>query len=251
MRFYKRNAIDKLNPQKNDFAVEADGRIVTDTNKSLQIPSGRTEDRPAEGVNGMIRYNQNIGPGGEFEAYINGEWTLLRNGRQNTITQDTFNNGDYQDTIFGPLSYDIDISRPQNVMVYVDNVYQIPNTNYTLARSTNAQPITTSTNVAQAAPFGSTKIFLENISNFNVGAVLDGTNLTGNVIVATSATDQSIEISPGALGFIPEGGLALVRFTTGTYIIFSEDAVPAPSKPITAMLGFDGYGPPFIPTVAP
>jgi hypothetical protein len=251
MRFYKRNPIDSLNPQNDNLVVEADGRINTDSKKSLQIPAGETEDRPLEGVNGMIRYNQNIGIGGDFEAYINGQWTLLRNGRQNTITQDTFTNGDYTDTIFGPLSYDIDISRPQNVMVYVDNVYQIPTTNYTLTRSTDAQPLTTSTTVAQPAAFGETIIFLNDISNFNVGLILDGTNLTNNVIVATSATDNSIEISPGALGFIPEGGLAIAKFSTGTYIVFSEDAVPAPSKPVTALLGFDGYGPPFAPPAAP
>jgi hypothetical protein len=246
MKFYKRQSITTSAPMDNRLAVQADGRIDTNTVASLQIPSGVKDERPAVGVNGMIRYNKDIGTGGEFEAYIDGEWTLFRNGRQNSITLQTFTNTNYQNTIFGPLAYDINIGNPQNVMVYIDNVYQIPTTNYELLRSTNDVPVTTSTLVTQLAGFGETVIHVENLTNFNVGAALAGTNLQNNVITEISATDLTITVSPGALGVIPVGGLAIAFFSTGTYISFSEDAVPPPSKPITALLGFDGYGPPFL-----
>ena len=230
----------------NRWAVQADGRIDTDTNTSLQIPAGTKAQRPNVGVNGMIRYNKDIGAGGEFEAFIDGEWVLLRNGRQNTITKQTFTNSNYLNTIFGPLAYDIKVSTPQNVMVYVDNVYQIPDTNYVLLRSTDAEPITTSTTVTQLAGFGETVIHVEDVSNFNVGQALSGTNLQNNTVVATSTTDKTITVSPGALGVIPVGGLAIAFFSTGTYVQFTPDAVPPPTKPITTLLGFDGYGPPFL-----
>lgn len=246
MKFYKRQSINPADPMDNRLSVQADGRIDTNTVASLQIPSGVKDQRPAVGINGMIRYNQDIGTGGEFEAYIDGEWTLFRNGRQNAITLQTFTNSNYQNTIFGPLAYDINIGNPQNVMVYIDNVYQIPVSNYQLIRSTVDVPLTTSTLITQLAGFGETVIHVEDLTNFNVGASLAGTNLQNNVITEISATDLTITVSPGALGVIPIGGTAIAFFSTGTYMSFSPDAVPPPSKPITALLGFDGYGPPFL-----
>ena len=246
MKFYKRQSINPADPMDNRLSVQADGRIDTNTVASLQIPAGTKAERPDTGINGMIRYNKDIGAGGEFEAFIDGEWTLFRNGRQNAITQQTFTNTNYQNTIFGPLAYDIDIGRPQNIMIYIDNVYQITATNYTLVQSTLEVPLTTSTLVTQLAGFGETIIHVEDLTNFNVGAALAGTNLQNNTIVAISATDLTITVEPGALGVIPVGGSAIAFFSTGTYLQFSDDIVPPPSKPITALLGFDGYGPPFL-----
>jgi hypothetical protein len=244
MRFYRRQT-SSIKPQDTTFAVEADGRIVTKTKLGMEMPSGRKEDRYATPKNGTIRYNQGIGPGGELEAYVNGQWEIIKTNRQATVTRQTFNNGDYADRIFGPLAYKIDITKPENVMVYVDNVYQVPGLNYTLQESVAGFPITTSTTVAISANFGDTTIFLESIADFNPGRVLSGTNLEGNIIVATSATTKSITISPGAAAFIPVGGLAVVNISTGTYVVFTDDAVPTPSKPVTTLMGLDGYCPPF------
>lgn len=245
MRFYKRQKTDSVKPQDTSFAIETDGRIVTTTKVGIEIPSGLQTERYATPENGTIRYNQDLGVGGELEAYINGTWEVIKTNRQATVTRQTFNNGDYADTIFGPLEYDVDIARPENVFVYVENVYQVPGVNYTLQYSEAGIPITTSTTIAISANFGDTTIFLDSIADFNPGRTLSGTNLEGNVIVATSATTNSITISPGAAGFIPVGGLAVVNISTGTYVVFTEDAVPTPSKPVTTLLGLDGYCPPF------
>lgn len=244
MRFYRRQT-SSIKPQDTSFAVEADGRIVTKTTVGMEMPSGEQIDRYATPKNGTIRYNQDVGLGGELEAYVNGQWEIIKTNRQATVTRQTFNNGDYADTIFGPLAYDIDINKPENVMVYVDNVYQVPGVNYTLQQSVAGLQITTATTVAISANFGDTTIFLESIADFNPGRVLSGTNLEGNIIVSTSATTKSITISPGAAGFIPVGGLAVVNINTGTYVVFTEDAVPTPSKPVTTLMGLDGYCPPF------
>lgn len=243
MRFYKRSKTDSIKPQDTAFAVEADGRIITTTKVGIEVPAGGYADRYSTPDNGTIRYNDEID---ELEAYINGNWEIIKTNRQGTVTVDTFINGDYADRYFGPLSYNVDITKPQNISVYVDNVFQVPFTNYTLERSDPGFPITTSTTVSIAANFGDTTIFLDSIADFNPGRILSGTNLEGCVIVSTSSTTQTIEISPGALGFIPAGGLATVNISTGTYIAFEPDAVPTPSKPVTAILGLDGYNPPFL-----
>lgn len=244
MKFYKRENLSTINPMDNALAVEDDGRIVTNTSASLQLPSGSTAKRPTVLKNGEIRFNTTLGTG-EIEAYINGKWQIIKTNRQQNITQQTFTNSNYINTIFGPFQYDVDITKPQNVMVYIDNVYQIPTTNYTLVKSTVAQPVTTTTLVTQTVSFGGTLVHLESIVDFNPGNLIDGTNLTGNTIVSVDTTGSTITISPGALGNISPGGLAVSFFQTGTYVVFAPDTIPAPSKPITVLLGFDGYTPPF------
>ena len=250
-KFYKRQNMDYTNPRTNKFAVQITGEIITDTSAGMQTPRGDTESRIETPVNGTIRYNTDIGTGGELEAYINGTWEIIKTNRQATVTRQVFENGDYQDTIFGPLAYEIDVDRPENLTVYVENVYQIPEINYTLVQSSALSRLSTSTVVTQAAGFGTTVIQLESIADFNAGLELTGTNLQGNTIVATSATDRTITISPGALGFIPEGGLAVAFYPPGVYVKFAENATPVPFKPVITLLGLDGYCPPFITTTAP
>jgi hypothetical protein len=244
MKFYKRENLSTINPMDNKLAVEVDGRIVTNTSASLQLPVGNNSQRPTVLRNGEIRYNTETGSG-EIEAYINGSWQRIKTNRQQNIVQQTFTNTNYANTIFGPLTWDIDPAKPQNVMVYVDNVYQIPTTNYTLVRSTNGQPLTTSTLVSSAVSFGATLIPLDSVINFNAGQRIDGTNLSANTIVSVDTTNSTITITPGALGNISPGGLAITFFGTGTFVVFQPDSVPVPTKPVTTLLGFDGYTPPF------
>jgi hypothetical protein len=245
MKFYKRLPISQFNPMDDKFAVEADGRIVTDTVVGMETPSGDASQRSVFPENGTIRYNTDIGNGGELEAYVNGTWEIIKTNRQATVTKQTFENGDYADTIFGPLAYDIDITKPENLSVYVENVYQIPGVNYELRRSSLGFPLTSTATVVQTVGFGETVVYLDTIADFNVGLTLTGTNLNNNVIIATSATDKSITIEPGALGFIPVGGLAVANFSTGTYVQFEPSSTPVPFKPVTTLLGLDGYCPPF------
>jgi hypothetical protein len=75
----------------------------------------------------------------EFEAYQNGAWRELRYKEPGSIVQQNLGNGDATETVFGPLnSGDTDFPVPaaaQNVMVYIENVFQISTTNYTLEQS--------------------------------------------------------------------------------------------------------------------
>ena len=245
MKFYRRHNIDPNNAQNNIWAVESDGRIRTTSTSSMETPVGPAISRPEVPVNGSIRYNTSIGTGGELEAYINGQWEIIKTNRHATVTKQDFENGDYADTIFGPLAYDIDPSKAANVFVYVENVFQLPDTNYSLVKSTAGNPLTTSTVVTRAANFGDTVIKVESIADFNVGLQIAGNNLTGNLITATSSTDGTITISPGVFGYLPVGTPATVIYSTGTFIKFASNAIPVPYKPVIALLGLDGYCPPF------
>jgi hypothetical protein len=246
MKFYKRLPLNRKDPMSSKFAVEADDRIITNTTKSLQVPKGTVVQRPENPVNGEIRYNTDIGSnGGELEAYVDGAWQIIKTNRQAEITRQEFDNGDYADTLFGPLAYDIDLAKPQNVFVYVENVFQLSDINYTLEYSSTSTPITTSTTLSIAADPGDTLLFVESVADFNPGNPIFGNNLDGNTVVDTSATDLTITIDNGTTGAVATGTVITTNFPLGTYVKFSNNSTPVPHKPVITLLGFDGYNPPF------
>jgi hypothetical protein len=245
MKFYKRLPINRKDPMSKTFAVETDGRIVTNTSNSLQTPVGTAAQRPTVPVDGQLRYNTDIGVGGELEAYVNGTWEIIKTNRQANITKQEFDNGDYADTFFGPLTYDVDVAKPENVFVYVENVPQIAGINFSLDYSSISTPITTSTIITQNETGGITVIRVASVADFNPGNPIAGINLTGNTIVDTSATDLTITITPGTYGPISIDDVVATQLPVGTYVRFSSDSLPVPHKPVITLLGFDGYNPPF------
>lgn len=247
MKYYKRLSIHRKNPTVDRFVVEQDGRIITDSTNSLELPTGTAAQRPAAPIIGQIRFNTELGVGGELEAYINGQWEIIKTNRQATISQQEFDNGDYADSYFGPLSYDVNINAPQNILVYVENVPQIANINYSLAYSSVGTPITTATTVTVTAPANTTTLYVASVADFNPGNSISGTNLDINTtIVDTSATDKTITLSLGTTNTVNSLTEITTTFaTTGTYVRFSNDSLPVPNKPVIVLQGFDGYGPPF------
>lgn len=138
MKYLKKASIVENAPASNKFAVLADDRIVTTTKVAMEIPRGSNGTRPGLYVDGQIRYNNDLQ---ELEVY-NGQgaglgWEVLRTVRPAPITVQTLGPGNYSTFDFGPLQYSTgqfytDFTRPQNIFVFVENVFQIPNTNYTL-----------------------------------------------------------------------------------------------------------------------
>ena len=126
---------------------DVDDQVIVDSQRALVVPKGSLSERPGEiGVatsptNGQVRYNTTDD---QFEAYQNGAWRELRFKEPNQdpgITQQNLGNGDAVETVFGPLaSGDADFPVPaaaQNVLVFVENVFQVATTNYTLEQSSS------------------------------------------------------------------------------------------------------------------
>jgi hypothetical protein len=118
---------------------DIDDQVIVDSNNVMLVPKGTTAQRPTSPNNGHLRYNTTDN---QFEAYQNSEWRELRFKEPNQdpgITQQNLGNGDATETVFGPLaSGDADYPVPaaaQNVLVFVENVFQISTTNYTLEQS--------------------------------------------------------------------------------------------------------------------
>lgn len=241
MKYYKRLPINRKNPTSNAFAVEADGTIITNSNKAIEIPAGTTSERPDTPAEGMVRYNTELL---YFETYTQGSWKQLEAVTQLDIIQQEFDNGDYADMYFGPLARDVDISKPQNVFVYVENVPQISGYNYTLEFSSVGTPITTSTTVSVNTTSGVSIISVNSVADFNNGQPITGSGIaTNTTVTATSVTDLTISLSLPTDSPISSGTVVTTTLNTGTWVKFSNNSLPVPHKPVFVLIGFSGNVP--------
>lgn len=260
MRYIKKLALFSKSPMDDKFSVLQDQkRIVTNSSSTMQLPTGPRSARPTGSsiVDGTIRYNSEIN---EFEVY-NGtlyssgqsqnQWEILRTIRQANITPQNLGYGNYNDVYFGPLAYDISLTKPQNVLVFVDNVYQIPNTNYTLVQNPTAAISTTT-----VAGNNTTTLYITTTTNVDVGEEGIWRIITGSGIqLGTTVTSISTSIS------VPNNGYSLgislpatvspgtqLTFQYGSYPVsgattYIKFTGPVPAKPVFTLLGFDGYFP--------
>jgi hypothetical protein len=243
MKFYKRQAIDTHNPQNNVFAVESDGRLISDSTESFKLPGGTVAERPTNTTNGQLRHNTQLF---DLETYVRGVWERVRTVRPARITVQNLGSGNYFSNTFGPLnsSYSPSYSPSSNggaanIQVYVDNVYQIPFTNYDL--TTNPNPVTAITTATTSA--SSFILFLDSVQNVQPGQTITGSAGISETatVVGTVVGTTHVEISEAVTAPIPNGTTLTFNFNTGTYIQFAGSV---PAKPVVVLLGVDGFFPP-------
>jgi hypothetical protein len=236
MKFVKRSNILPHRPLATNLSYEIDGKIVTDSSASIQIPAGTTAQRVETYREGQMRYNTDANA---MEAYINGAWQFLRTVTQANITFQTLGTGNYADTIFGPLSYPVDPVKTANVFVYVENVPQMPTINYNLVNDPTADKATTSTTLVDALT-----VDLEDLYNLKTGMGVTGDAglRLGTTIASISTNSNKITLSTSTVAEIVSATNLTFVFDTGTYVTFTS---APPSKPVYTIEGFDGYFPPF------
>lgn len=138
MRFLKAQNTNARNIIGKGVRYDIDEQIVFDSSNSILIPKGTTAERPESPSNGHVRYNTD---NDELESYSRGAWRRVRFNEPNPlgITQQNLGNGDASEVFFGPLdSGDSDFPVPdaaQNILVFVENVFQISGTNYVLTQN--------------------------------------------------------------------------------------------------------------------
>lgn len=136
MRLLKAQNTNLRNIKGKGVKYDVNDQVILDSTNCVLVPKGTQAQRPVSPVNGHVRYNIDDN---EFEAYQNGAWRELRYKEPGSITQQNLGNGDATETVFGPLnSGDTDFPIPaaaQNVLVLIENVFQISTTNYTLEQS--------------------------------------------------------------------------------------------------------------------
>jgi hypothetical protein len=131
MKFIKKPSLNPKSVTDDSVSTNRDKQVILDTDQYVLVPKGATLGAATEGA---LRYNTDDG---EFEAYQNGAWRELRFKEPANIQIQKFGPGDFVNVDFGPLdSGDPDYpapTSPNNVLVFVGNVIQIPTENYILA----------------------------------------------------------------------------------------------------------------------
>lgn len=143
MRFLKSH---RLNPRQMGTYSEGinndvSGQVRMESENSLLIPKGPQNKRPFTAEEGLIRYNTDES---NFEVYQGSVWKPIRFREPVTITNQNLGDGDGTETTFGPLNsgdsfYPVPIAEA-NVLVFVENVFQLPVSNYTLVQNPSAGP---------------------------------------------------------------------------------------------------------------
>jgi hypothetical protein len=134
MRFLKQKTLSKYSPSDQTLFTNHYGRAVMEITGGLRLPKGTTAQRPnlsgvrtTGGANGFMRYNTTTN---SIEAYVDGVWEVVRAPGATAITKQTLGPGNEIQTTFGPLTK-IPNSE-NNILVFVENVFQISDTNYNL-----------------------------------------------------------------------------------------------------------------------
>lgn len=227
MRLLKAQNTNLRNIYGKGVKYDVNDQVIMDSTNTVLVPKGTTAERPSSPINGHMRYNTDDD---RFEIYEQLAWYGVRLAAPSTsapIHQQNLGNGDGVITLFGPL--DSQDTNPlytapaaaQNVLVLVENVFQISTTNYTLEQNPS------STGTGQEVESG----------NFVTS--------TEYIITATGSTDfvsehGAADNNPGTVFTAASAGTpdatGLAR-PTGYYLEFTS--APDLNKPVTAIHNFD------------
>lgn len=136
MRLIKAQSTNLRNIKGTGIKYDVNGINRLGGIDSVVVPIGNTSERATFPENGMMRYNTDVDA---FEIYADGSWGEVRKKEPTEIVQQNLGNGDSTETVFGPLvNGDSNFPAPsaaRNILVFVENVFQIATTNYTLIQN--------------------------------------------------------------------------------------------------------------------
>lgn len=136
MRLMKAQSSNLRSIKGKGLKYDINDIIRMDSNLAMVVPVGNNAERPVFPEPGMLRYNTVLDA---FEMYSDGAWGEVRKKEPTTIVQQNLGNGDANETVFGPLNNgDPNFPVPKtakNIIVLVENVFQISGTNYQLVQN--------------------------------------------------------------------------------------------------------------------
>lgn len=172
MRLLKAQNTNQRRIYGKGVQYDINDQVVMESQRALLLPKGPDSEKPGEpsvitgAVEGQIRYNTTDN---QLEAYQNGAWREIRFKEPNQdpgITIQTFGPGDASEDTFGTLdSGDTDYPIPtaeQNILVFIENVFQLPNTNYVLVQNPVGYPAGYYIKFGTPVPFGKFVTVLHN-----------------------------------------------------------------------------------------
>lgn len=187
MRFLRNLNLNPKAPHDKRLNITKSDEVQFNTTRSLLLPSGPDSDRAVSPVAGMMRLNTTSG---QVEVYQSNSWRSLRFKEASQITLQNLGNGDGISTLYGPLNpappavvQSGTTWTGANLMVYVENVFQIFNSNYLIAQNPNVD-----TTVSVLANTGSTSLTLSNVADLIAGSLITTSAPTTTVSTTVSTT---------------------------------------------------------------
>ena len=236
MRFLRRLTLNRRAAFDNTLYVDTTNAVVMGSRNNLKLPSGTDAERPAIPDNGMIRFNEDSG---DVEVYLDLTWRALRYKESGEITQQSLGVGDEEQVYFGPLSpspYAIPSQSGYswsgaNLLVFIENVFQLHNTNYTVVNGPTLPAETYLPVVSATVTPGNNRLY------FNTSIVATGASGTTTTATITFDTQAEVPFSIGSsiivTGMVPyayNGNFAVSACTTSSvsYTLTSPPGGPGP-----------------------
>tara|TARA_B110000503_G_scaffold83970_1_gene127992 strand:+ start:1540 stop:2055 length:516 start_codon:yes stop_codon:yes gene_type:complete len=141
MRLIKAQTTNLRSIYGKGVKYDINDQIILDSTNVMLVPKGTTAQRPSSLVDGHMRYNTTLN---ELEVRSEGAWRSIRYKEPNRdpgIVQQNVGVGDAIEVIFGPLDSqdpNTEYTAPlfaQNILVLIENVFQISGTNYSLVQN--------------------------------------------------------------------------------------------------------------------
>ena len=198
MRFLRNLNLNPKAPHDKRLNITKSDEVQFNTTRSLLLPSGPDADRAVSPVAGMMRLNTTSG---QVEVYQSNVWRSLRFKEASQITLQNLGNGDGISTLYGPLNpappavvQSGTTWTGANLMVYVENVFQIFNSNYLIAQNPNVD-----TTVSVLANSGATSLTLSNVADVIAGSVITTSAPTSTVSTTVNTTAVTATYSSGGV----------------------------------------------------
>ena len=262
MRYLKRQSTNRRLLRGKGVIYDQYENIEIQSTGALLMPKGTTAQRPTAVV-GQLRYNTQTKSFEAYEDLQNGgaTWKEFRLAEPVAITQQDLGNGDDTEVNFGILNSNytgyLVPSTAQSILVMVENVLQIPGTNYTLTQNpgdvaSNIISAVGNYNATGVGAFvsGNAGIVDWLSKGYHVGQsiVVTGTQTNNGTysVTAVTATHLSVnqllntEANSGqgnTFSIDGKSSITGVSYPAGTYLTFGT-AVPT-GKPVTVLHNFD------------
>mgnify|MGYP001162797034 FL=1 len=264
MRYLKRQSTNKRLLNGKGLIYTQYETIEAQSTGAFLVPKGTQVQRPTTPIEGQLRFNTTLRQLEVYESLGGGApvWKQFRLSEPQNIVVQNLSNGDDTEVNFGILNdgFGSGLGYPtasENVLVMVENVLQIPNTNYTLTQN----PCDVNSNIVSAvANYNSTGVGAYVSSNaalidwqskgYHVGqtVVVTGSATNNGTKTVTAVTPTHLSVNTllnteanlgGGNTFNMDGKSSVtgVSYPSGQYITFGT-AVPT-GKPVTVLHNFD------------
>lgn len=252
MRFLKTLTLNRRAIYDSRVALNTDNTFTVADSTAMVLPTSSSSLSTVQ-TEGMIRYNSSTH---EVEVYqgSTATWRTLRFKEATKIVQQSLGDIDGYSYFYGPLNsvYDptnISSNVPgsggqsagqfggQNILVLIENVFQIYNTNYVITANPTAGLTTTADSNA-----GSTTLTFASTETIPTGSTVTGSPYLPANTIATVTDEFTVTLNnPVTGGNILTGHAITFTAPTGYYLNFTSDPdyLSMIGKPITVLLGFD------------